>query len=131
MPTSDEHPIPATQPMELDEEELSANFYLNTIPNDAKREKYTSKTISIPMKSEGEEIVIDAVTDLPDDSSELCTVLTTEDCSYVHWLAVAKAYANQGKVEEAMNVIKQALSNQRILHESRSVQAFITVGSVK
>lgn len=88
---------------------LSARYYISSIHDSALKEKYTSpNNLTIPLKEEGEEVVIDANTDLPEDSSELCTLLTNEECKPEYWLLVAKAYANKGKYQEALNVVKQA-----------------------
>lgn len=90
---------------------LNAEFYIDYISDPVLKEKFISNTITIPLKEESEEVVIDAVNDLPDDSNELCMLLTNEECSAEYWILVAKAYANQGKIDEALAVIDQALKS--------------------
>ncbi|VEU20567.1 DEKNAAC101417 [Brettanomyces naardenensis] len=102
---------------------LSAQYYLGSVDSPAQREKYTSQNITIPLKEEGEEVVIDAENDLPEDSSELCTLLTNEECKAEYWLLVAKAYANLGKYEEALNVVKQANESSFVSHDDPATQA--------
>ncbi|ODV84617.1 hypothetical protein CANARDRAFT_182562, partial [[Candida] arabinofermentans NRRL YB-2248] len=101
---------------------LSADYYLSTLDKSL-ADKYTSTTITIPLKEEGEEVVIDTINDLPLDSSELCTLLTNEESDKEYWLLVAKAYANNGKVEEALNVIKNALNSPHIVDSTSDVQS--------
>lgn len=90
---------------------LNADFYIDYITDPVLKEKFTNNTITIPLKEEGEEVVIDAINDLPDDSNELCMLLTNEECSAEYWMLVSQAYANQGKIEEALIVIDQALKS--------------------
>ncbi|ODQ49451.1 hypothetical protein PICMEDRAFT_14904 [Pichia membranifaciens NRRL Y-2026] len=96
----------------IDEEvPLNAEFYIDYISDPVVKEKFISNTITIPLKEESEEVVIDAINDLPDDSNELCMLLTNEECPAEYWILVAKAYANQGKIDEALTVIDQALKS--------------------
>lgn len=97
---------------------LNADFYIDFISDPALKEKFTSNTITIPLKEEGEEVVIDAVDDLPDDSNELCALLTNEECSAEYWILVSQAYANQGKIDEALIVIQQALEIPSVANSS-------------
>ncbi|KAH3671181.1 hypothetical protein WICMUC_004763, partial [Wickerhamomyces mucosus] len=69
---------------------LNADYYLGHL-DEKHKEAYVSKNITIPLKEEGEEVVIDTISDLPEDSSELCAQLTNEESSTKHWLVVAKA----------------------------------------
>jgi RNA polymerase-associated protein CTR9 len=92
-----------------DGEPLNSDFYVDQIPSERLREKYTTTSITIPLKEEGEEVVIDNVSDLPDDSNELCVLLTNEECPAEYWMLVSQGYANQGKIDEAISVIAQAL----------------------
>lgn len=102
-----------TNPVSIIDEEapLNAEFYVDFITDPALKERFGSDTITIPLKEEGEEVVIDAVNDLPDDSNELCVLLTNEECTAKYWILVSQAYANQGKIEEALSVIQQALES--------------------
>lgn len=92
-----------------DELPLNSEFYIDQIPDERLREKYTSSTITIPLKEEGEEVVIDNISDLPDDSNELCVLLSNEECPAEYWMLVSQGYANQGKIDEAISVVEQAL----------------------
>ncbi|KAF6008279.1 hypothetical protein HII13_004064 [Brettanomyces bruxellensis] len=104
---------------------LSARYYISSIHDAALKEKYTApNNLTIPLKEEGEEVVIDANTDLPEDSSELCTLLTNEECKPEYWLLVAKAYANKEKYDEALNVVKQA-SQTSLFGASTALDNFI------
>lgn len=98
-------------------------YYLASISDAGLREKYTSSNITIPLKQEGEEVVIDAETDLPDDPSELCALLINEERAPEYWLLVAKAYANQHKWDESLEVIKQALEGSVIETDDKFQQA--------
>lgn len=106
-------------PVVVDEEgPLSADYYLDNITDTRLKEKFTSTTITIPLKEEGEEVVIDAISDLPDDSNELCMLLTNEECPAEYWLLVSQAYVNQGKIDEALTVIEQALTHPFVAKSS-------------
>ncbi|KAG7828574.1 hypothetical protein KL920_003711 [Ogataea angusta] len=101
---------------------LNADYYLSYL-DEKQREAYVSKNITIPLKEEGEEVVIDTISDLPEDSSELCALLTNEESSTKHWLVVAKAYASRGKIDESLNVIKNALDSPTIMDATGDVQS--------
>ncbi|KAH3661530.1 hypothetical protein OGAPHI_006378 [Ogataea philodendri] len=101
---------------------LNADCYLSTL-DEKQRESFVSKNITIPLKEEGEEVVIDTVSDLPEDSSELCALLTNEESAAEHWLVVAKAYASQGKIDESLNVIRNALDSPTIMDATGDVQS--------
>lgn len=90
---------------------LSTDFYLDQITDSHLRDKFVDTMISIPMKEEGGEIDIDVVNDLPDDASELCVVLKTEECKVQYWILVARAYATRGNVDQAIKVINEALDS--------------------
>ncbi len=97
--------------IEEDEVPLSNDFYYDQIGDATLRTKLTSTNIAIPLKEEGEEVDIDSYADLPDDPTELSTLLTNEECTAKYWILVAKAYASQGKVVEALVVIDQAMKS--------------------
>lgn len=73
------------------EASLQADFYLDQIKDDKLREKFTSTTIAIPLREEGEEVVIDTANDLPEDSNELCLLLSNEECPAEYWMLVSQA----------------------------------------
>lgn len=98
-------------PIEEDDVALSNEFYYEQMGNAALKSKLTSTNISIPLKEEGEEVDIDSYADLPDDPTELSTLLTNEECTAKYWILVAKAYATQGKLEEALVVVDQAMKS--------------------
>lgn len=94
------------------DEPLSLDFYLEQITDSHLKSKIINTTISIPMKEEGEELDIDIVNDLPESSSDICMVLTTEECKAEYWILVAQAYANRGSIDEALKVLNEALDLQ-------------------
>lgn len=104
-----------------DEEEIVLNidYYLDQLSDSKLRDQFTSTTISIPLKVEGEEVAIDTLNDLPDDPNELCSLLSTEECISKYWILVSKAYANQGKIDDALTVISQALQNPFIISSGK------------
>lgn len=100
------------------EASLQADFYLDQIKDDKLREKFTSTTIAIPLREEGEEVVIDTANDLPEDSNELCLLLSNEECPAEYWMLVSQAYANLGKITEATAVIEEALKTPHLANSS-------------
>ncbi|CAI7338342.1 BEM_collapsed_G0049730.mRNA.1.CDS.1 [Saccharomyces cerevisiae] len=57
-----------------------------------------------------EELVgIDLETDLPDDPTDLKTLLVEENSEKEHWLTIALAYCNHGKTNEGIKLIEMAL----------------------
>lgn len=54
--------------------------------------------LEVPLEADGEVLTVNLDADLPDDPSEICTLLENENCAAEYWLAFAAAYArtNQG-----------------------------------
>lgn len=103
---------------------LSADFYLASIDDATLKDKYVSpNNITIPLKEEGEEVVINTSTDLPEDSSELCTLLNNEECKPEYWLLVSKAYGRLGKYDEAIKVVSEALNSMYVPTDDTHVQS--------
>ena len=50
-----------------------------------------------------------AVEELPDDPTELCTLLANENVSKSLWITTAMAYVTQSKFDEAVDIINQGI----------------------
>ncbi|CCE66317.1 hypothetical protein TPHA_0P01590 [Tetrapisispora phaffii CBS 4417] len=68
-----------------------------------------STALDIPLKASEEVVSIDLETDLPDDPSDLRTLLVEESSDKEHWLTIALAYCHQGKVTDGIKLIEMAL----------------------
>ncbi|KAG2734655.1 hypothetical protein G9P44_002661 [Scheffersomyces stipitis] len=64
--------------------------------------------LDVPL-SNGQIVSINLVDELPDDPVELESFLEGENCSKKYWISVASAYAQLGKLEEALHIIQTAL----------------------
>ncbi|CCK72626.1 Ctr9p KNAG_0K02630 [Huiozyma naganishii CBS 8797] len=65
--------------------------------------------LDIPLKASEELVSIDLETDLPDDPADLRTLLVEESSDKEHWLTIAIAYCNQGKIQDGIALIRMAL----------------------
>lgn len=70
-----------------------------------------ARTLDIPLKASEELVSIDLMTDLPDDPMDLKTLLIEENSDKEHWLTIAVAYCNQGKLKDGIELIKVGLEN--------------------
>ncbi|QID87852.1 protein required for normal CLN1 and CLN2 G1 cyclin expression [Saccharomyces pastorianus] len=66
-------------------------------------------SLDIPLKASEELVGIDLETDLPDDPTDLKTLLVEESSEKEHWLTIALAYCNHGKTNEGIRLIEMAL----------------------
>ncbi|CCH62681.1 hypothetical protein TBLA_0I00160 [Henningerozyma blattae CBS 6284] len=66
-------------------------------------------SLDIPLKASEEVVSIDLETDLPDNPSDLKTLLVEEGSAKEHWLTIAAAYCNQGKLSEGIKLAQLAL----------------------
>lgn len=66
--------------------------------------------LEIPIEDGGQMVSIDLDNDLPEDPSEICTLLENEHSAPEYWLAIATAYARNGSVENAIEVVKTGLA---------------------
>ncbi|ODV97302.1 hypothetical protein PACTADRAFT_49035 [Pachysolen tannophilus NRRL Y-2460] len=88
---------------------LSSEFYSSQLSDSQKQETEKYNTVDISIKdSEGEIVTIDLTDELP-DPSEISTLLTNENCGIEIWLSIAKSYAVNNKIDEALEVIDNAL----------------------
>jgi RNA polymerase-associated protein CTR9 len=71
--------------------------------------------IDIPVRtSEGDEEAVSlALTELPDDSDELCDLLTAENAARSFWVTIALAYAKQERVDVAIEILQKGLEAMR------------------
>ncbi|KAL3240033.1 Ctr9p [Nakaseomyces bracarensis] len=68
-----------------------------------------ASSLDIPLKASEELVSIDLKTDLPEDAADLKTLLVEESSDKEHWLTIAIAYCNEGKVSEGIKLIELAL----------------------
>ena len=64
--------------------------------------------IDVPVGSEGEAVEVDLV-ELPDDPTELCTLLEAENVDKFFWVTVALSYSKQRRVDTAIEILKMAM----------------------
>ena len=60
-------------------------------------------SLDIPLKASEELVGIDLETDLPDDPTDLKTLLVEENSEKEHWLTIALAYCNHGKQTKVLS----------------------------
>ncbi|KIW09426.1 uncharacterized protein PV09_00312 [Verruconis gallopava] len=79
---------------------------------DNDRYAWMPTTVDIPL-GEGDEtdVVEISLTELWDDPTELCTLLENENIKPDFWFLTALAYAKQQKMDVAIGILKQGLSN--------------------
>lgn len=68
-------------------------------------------SLDIPLRASEEVVSIDLENDLPDDTSDLKTLLVEEGSDKEHWLTIAIAYCNHGKTREGVRLIEMALES--------------------
>ena len=68
--------------------------------------------VDIPIAEEDEAVEISLV-ELPDDPTELCTLLDHENVGKQYWMTLALAYAKQRKVDYAIEMVSKGLSSLR------------------
>lgn len=88
------------------ENAVDVSFYLGTQAAD------TLGNLDVTL-SNGQIVSINLVEELPDDPNELITFLREENCATKYWIAVARAYAATGKLDEANEVLTQALASSQ------------------
>jgi RNA polymerase-associated protein CTR9 len=66
--------------------------------------------LDLPVYGEAEEAVEISLEELPDDPSELCGLLETEQLDTRFWLTIAFAYAKKHELEVAIEVLSRGLS---------------------
>lgn len=67
--------------------------------------------LDIPVYGEGDEEAVEVnLTELLDDPTELCTLLENESVARNYWMVIALAYAKQGKMDLAIDILKKGLS---------------------
>ena len=67
--------------------------------------------IDIPVSGEDiEEAVEVNLEDLPDDPTELCTLLENENVAKNYWMIIALAYAKQEKIDHAIEMVSRGLN---------------------
>lgn len=86
--------------------------------------------IDIPLKASEEVVSIDLETDLPDDPSDLRTLLVEESSDKEHWLTIAIAYCNQGRIPEGIKLIEMALETFENV-EKAPLHTFLTWAHLK
>lgn len=68
------------------------------------------KAVDIPVSGgDAEEAVEVDLEELLDDPTELCTLLENENASKTYWMDIAMAYAKQGKLELAKEIVDRGL----------------------
>ncbi|SCU84390.1 LAME_0C09296g1_1 [Lachancea meyersii CBS 8951] len=66
-------------------------------------------SLDIPLKDSEEVVSIDLVNDLPEDPSDLKTLLVEENSDKEHWLTIAIAYSQRGLLKECISLVQMAL----------------------
>lgn len=87
-------------------------------------------SIDIPLKASEEVVSIDLQNDLPEDPGDLRTLLVEENSDKEHWLTIAIAYCNQGKLDECISLIQMALDVFQG-PQSSSLHTFLTWAYLK
>lgn len=91
------------------------NGLTNGHANDIDAERYTRfsdvpAVIDIPVRGEdGDEAVNLDLTELQDDTDELCDLLANENAAKNYWITIALAYVKDKKVDVAIDMIKRGL----------------------
>ncbi|KAK6458401.1 protein required for normal CLN1 and CLN2 G1 cyclin expression [Scheffersomyces xylosifermentans] len=81
--------------------------------------------LDVPL-SNGQIVSINLVEELPDDPNELVSFLESENCSRKYWITVASAYAQLGKLNEALEIVKSALNLTHFSDEdNKSFHSFL------
>lgn len=86
----------------MEESVLDAAFY-------SKDSQGKNLIIEVPIRGSLEVVTIDLESDLPEDPTELCTLLENESAETKYWTLVAAAYANKGMVSESFEVMNAGL----------------------
>ncbi|EDO16212.1 hypothetical protein Kpol_1014p32 [Vanderwaltozyma polyspora DSM 70294] len=86
--------------------------------------------LDIPLKASEEVVSIDLETDLPEDPADLRTLLVEESSDKEHWLTIAVAYCNQGKIDEGIKLIEMALETFQNV-EKAPLHTFLTWAHLK
>ncbi|SCU92663.1 LAFA_0F12068g1_1 [Lachancea sp. 'fantastica'] len=66
-------------------------------------------SLDIPLKDSEEVVSIDLANDLPEDPSDLKTLLVEENSDKEHWLTIAIAYSQCGMLKECIRLVEMAL----------------------
>lgn len=70
--------------------------------------------IDIIVSTDGEEEAVEVnLKDLPDDPTELCTLLENENVDKQYWQTTALAYAKQGHVDHAIEMVTKGMGSLR------------------
>lgn len=100
---------------------LDSTFYLSRL--DPSHNYLTASTVNIPLKEDNGLVTIDTNSELPDDPVEFCVLLENESASPEIWMAIARAYAVQGKIEDGLEVVKRGLNSDVIFNSPNKVKA--------
>lgn len=73
----------------------------------------TGSTIDVPIYGSNEVVTIDLESELPEDPTDLCTLLENEQAKSIYWISIAAVYANKGLINEAFEVMTTGLSLHR------------------
>ncbi|OQO01119.1 hypothetical protein B0A48_13362 [Cryoendolithus antarcticus] len=84
--------------------------------------------IDIPVSGgDGDEVVNLDLSDLLDETDELCSLLENEAAAKTYWITIALAYAKQHKVDIAIDMIKQGLAAyERLRSKSEDKLSMLT-----
>lgn len=92
------------------EEPVDVSYYLGGASVDS------LKTLDIVIGS-GDIVSID---ELPEDPQELISFLEAENCGVKYWVLVARAYAQAGKLADAVTIAEQGLKVDRLTENEKS-----------
>ncbi|CAM9022698.1 unnamed protein product [Wickerhamomyces anomalus] len=88
--------------VKMDESVLDATFY-------TKDGLARNLIIEVPIKDSREVVTIDLEHELPEDPTDLCTLLENESAESIYWISIASVYANKGLVSEAFEMMTEGL----------------------
>ncbi|KAI9837494.1 MAG: hypothetical protein M1819_007143 [Sarea resinae] len=87
-----------------------ASAYASDLSAASQRFSDVPSAIEIPVRGDYTEEAVEVdLEGLPDDPTELCTLLENEGAARQYWMLIALSYAKQGKVDLAIDVLSKGL----------------------
>ena len=71
------------------------------------RFEYLPKVLDIQIDEGNDVVELELDEELQDDTTELCTLLENESVGRGYWISIANAYAKQGRIEQAIDVLRK------------------------
>lgn len=89
-----------------------------------------ARSLDIPLRDSDEVVSLDLENDLPEDPSDLKTLLVEESSDKEHWLSIGLAYCNRGMVDAGIKLVQMALEVFQGA-QSGSLHSFLTWAHLK